>query len=49
MIIVMQSTVDFLAKKNPNSLKKFEDMGKPDIKELGDIKYYKFKQISDES
>jgi len=43
MIIVMQTTVDFLSKKNPILLKKFEELGKPEIKQIEDIQYYKFK------
>lgn len=45
----MQATVDYMFKLDPNLLKKLEELGEPEVKEIlsstgEQIKYYVFKQ-----
>jgi hypothetical protein len=42
MIILMQTTIDYIAKTNPQYLEKLEGLGRPEQKQLNKIQYYKF-------
>ena len=42
MVIIMQDTINYIVKKNPNKLERFERIGVPQHKEIDNIKYIIF-------